>query len=281
MNLPQINQPPSAIAIDLDGTLLSSNSKLSPRNRKAIERCLLKCLPIVVATSRPERSIRRLIGNELTDRCSLVMLNGAVAKAAPPLSGFVREQIPASIVEDIIKLVMNTQHECEVLIELAGHEFGANFQRDAETLWEINSATPDMVLPLEQTRDRVQTKVAVYGFEQDLSGIIAEVSTQFMDFVSVIPSNMSRFFSIVSNTASKSQALRILLNSAQISVEDVIAIGDDIPDLDMLEVCGIPIAMSNAVPEVKAICQYQTASNDEDGVAIVLEQVIEIFQRES
>ena len=100
-----------------------------------------------------------------------------------------------------------------------------------------------------------------------------------MDFVSVIPSNMSRFFSVVSNTASKSKALRILLNSAQISVEDVIAIGDDIPDLDMLEVCGIPIAMGNAVPEVKAICRYETANNDEDGVVVVLEQMLATVER--
>jgi hydroxymethylpyrimidine pyrophosphatase-like HAD family hydrolase len=41
--------------------------------------------------------------------------------------------------------------------------------------------------------------------------------------------------------------------------------GDDLPDLEMLQACGISIAMANAIPEVKAACSYHTASNDEDG----------------
>jgi len=42
----------------------------------------------------------------------------------------------------------------------------------------------------------------------------------------------------------------------------------------MLKECGISIAVANALPQVKSVCSYQTASNDEDGVAVVLEQVL-------
>ena len=278
VNLPTFSNPPRAIAIDLDGTLLDSNAKLSDRNRTAIKKCLVNGLPIIIATSRPERSIRRLIGNELTNSCSLVMLNGAVAKAAPPLSGFVKEALPTSVVESIVKLILGMELEVHVLIELEGHEFGTNLQLDQETLWEINSATPDMVLSLEQTVGKIQTKVAVYGFGQDLSAIITKVSQQFGELVSVIPSNTSKFFSVVSIRASKSKALQCLLDSKRISMDNVVAIGDDIPDLDMSAICGISIAMGNAVPGVNAITNYQTANNDEDGVAIVLEQVLKTLE---
>jgi hydroxymethylpyrimidine pyrophosphatase-like HAD family hydrolase len=54
----------------------------------------------------------------------------------------------------------------------------------------------------------------------------------------------------------------------------VIAFGDDLPDLEMLQACGIPVAMANAYPEIKAACAYQTAGNDEDGVALVLEKML-------
>ena len=56
------------------------------------------------------------------------------------------------------------------------------------------------------------------------------------------------------------------------------AIGDDIPDMDMLRECGISIAVANAVAEVKAVSNYQTASNDDDGVAMVLEQILSDIQ---
>jgi hydroxymethylpyrimidine pyrophosphatase-like HAD family hydrolase len=49
------------------------------------------------------------------------------------------------------------------------------------------------------------------------------------------------------------------------------AFGDDLPDLEILQACGMSVAMANAFPEIKTACSYQTASNDEDGVAIVLE----------
>jgi hydroxymethylpyrimidine pyrophosphatase-like HAD family hydrolase len=42
----------------------------------------------------------------------------------------------------------------------------------------------------------------------------------------------------------------------------------------MLQACGIPVAMANAITEIKSVAQYETASNDEDGVAIVLEQML-------
>lgn len=82
------------------------------------------------------------------------------------------------------------------------------------------------------------------------------------------------FLYVINAKASKSEALRSLLLSQSISLEDVLAFGDDAPDLDLLEACGIPVAMANCVPEVRAVTSYTTASNDEDGVAIVLEKML-------
>ena len=56
--------------------------------------------------------------------------------------------------------------------------------------------------------------------------------------------------------------------------EDLMAFGDGFNDLSMLEYAGIGIAMGNAVDEVKAIADFITISNDEDGIAIALEQLL-------
>ena len=100
----------------------------------------------------------------------------------------------------------------------------------------------------------------------------------FGDTISVVPALLGNpLLNVTTSQASKPHALHKLLDPRQIPLTDVVAFGDDMPDLDMLQECGIPIAMGNAFPEVKAVCRYQTASNDDDGVAIALEKMLEIL----
>ena len=62
-------------------------------------------------------------------------------------------------------------------------------------------------------------------------------------------------------------------------MSDVISFGDDFPDVDLIENTGWPVAVSNAVPEVLNRAKYLTATNDEDGVALVLERLADALGR--
>jgi hydroxymethylpyrimidine pyrophosphatase-like HAD family hydrolase len=95
---PEIKNLPDAIIVDLDGTLLNSQHHLSLRNRQAIERCQTLGIPVVVATARPERSVRRFLGPELTDCVSRVVLNGALAIGGAPLTGRYAQILDAPLV---------------------------------------------------------------------------------------------------------------------------------------------------------------------------------------
>jgi Cof subfamily protein (haloacid dehalogenase superfamily) len=275
MNLPRFDTAPQAIAIDLDGTLLDSKSQLSSRSRAAVEGCLLNGLPVIIATSRPERSVRRLIGDDLTNKCSLVMMNGAIARGVAPLSGSIRETIPQEAARDIVEMVLRMEPAVRVTIEIEGFEFGWNARFDPDILWQINSATPDMVLPLEAAIARVPAKIAVNGVGRDLSAIASDISGRFGHLVSVVPTGDMKFLNITSIKASKPDALQHLLDPQQISLADALAFGDDTPDIEMLRACGISVAVGNAVAECLAAAKYCTASNDDDGVAVVLESVLE------
>jgi Cof subfamily protein (haloacid dehalogenase superfamily) len=275
MNLPKFTKLPGAIAIDLDGTLLNSKTQLSQRNRAALEKCIERGIPVIIATSRSERGTRRVIGNDLSDACSLVMANGAIGKGRIPLSGFVRETIPADIATNIVELTLKTEPVVRITIEIDGFDFGCNMQDTPEQLWELNSATPDMVMPVSAAIAKIPTKITVNGFGRDLSAVVYKISEHFGSVISVFPSDKRTFLNIVNNKTSKLAALYQLLNSQAISLGNVIAFGDDLPDLEMLQACGMPVAMANAFPEVKAACAYSTAGNDEDGVAVVLEKMLE------
>ena len=277
MNLPKFAKLPGAIALDLDGTLLNSHSQLSDRNRLALEKCIELGIPVIIATSRSERHMRRVIGDELSCACSLVMANGSNARGRVPLSGLVRETIPADVATNIVELILKTEPAVRVVIEIDGFDFGCNMQDTPEQLWELNTATPDMVMSVSEAIAKIPTKITVNGFGRDLSAVANKISGQFGSVVSIFPSDQRTFLQIVNNRTSKLAALCKLLNSQSISIGNVMAFGDDLPDLDMLQACGISVAMANAIPEIKSAAQYETASNDDDGVAIVLEQLLNQF----
>ena len=74
--------------------------------------------------------------------------------------------------------------------------------------------------------------------------------------------------------ASKGVGLAQLASHLELTSDEVMAIGDNENDLTMLEYAGIGVAMKNAIPIVKEVADVETASNDEDGVALVVEQYV-------
>ena len=75
------------------------------------------------------------------------------------------------------------------------------------------------------------------------------------------------WYAFLPEGAGKVQAIRELAKILDISSDDIVAFGDDINDIEMLKMCGTGVAVTNAVPDVQAIADSVTLSNDEDGVA--------------
>lgn len=134
-----------------------------------------------------------------------------------------------------------------------------------------------MVISIDQALHREPCKVAIGSLDRDLSGLAKSLMQMFGSNLSVVQEASKKFLNVTAKTATKPSALRKLLEPQGISLKEVLAFGDDLPDLDMLKECGMSVAMANAFPEVKATCIYQTASNDEDGVAIVLEKLLNVI----
>lgn len=275
LNLPVFDRCPGAVAIDLDGTLFDSRTRLSPRNRRAIEMCLGHNIPVIIATSRPARAVRRFLGKDLSGSCSLVLQNGAITVASLPLSGNIKISITAGLAREIVERILKMEPEMRITVEVDGYWFGTNLPRGPEDLWEYNSATPDMQLPLDNALEDEPSKIAAGGLDRSVLHVARALSERYNDNVSVIPADDDTFLNITSVDASKPASMRKLLASRNIPLDSVLAFGDDTPDIGMLEACGIAVAVGNAIPEVKAVADYCTASNDDNGVAIVLEKMLE------
>jgi HAD superfamily hydrolase (TIGR01484 family) len=237
-NLPDFERCPRAVAVDLDGTLLDSDSRLSERTRAAVEACMGQGIAVAIATSRPLRTMRRRVGAHMADGCSLVLMNGALGVGRPPLSGSIRERISADTAGDIVSLLADLDPSVRITVELEGLEFGANWSADPETLWRMNAATPDMVLSVEEALALGPGKIAASRMGEDVSDLAAAVSEAYGDAVRVFPGDGMTFLNIVSASASKSGTLGRLLEPHGMSLAEVVAFGDDVPDLDLLAACG-------------------------------------------
>ncbi len=276
MDLPDFTTRPRAVAIDLDGTLLDSHGTVSARNRRALARCAGSGLAVIIATARPARWMPRLFGEAERASFSFVNQNGGVARGAPPLSGTFKEVLPRPLVEDIIALALGMEPELRVTLELDGYEFGTNRPRDAAALWGVNAAFPEMQLPLEASLRHEVTKVALGGLGRDLSHVVAALDGRFGPAVTIVPSENTTFLNVNAPGATKTRAVERLAGSAGLTLADVLAFGDDIPDVAMLRACGTAVAMANSCAEVLEASDYRTLSNDEDGVAVVLERLADL-----
>ncbi|HEY93608.1 MAG TPA: HAD hydrolase family protein [Dehalococcoidia bacterium] len=274
MNLPDFDRLPDAIALDLDGTLFNNNEEISPRNRAALERCIDSNIPIILATSRPARSFHRSFPADLSDRCSQILTNGSVVVGKPPLSGSIKESIPEAITQKIVGIVSKVYPDAWLLVEIEGYEFGANWTAFPETLWKRNSATPEMLLSIEEAIVQKPSKIVIGGIGDETLPLLDKLMADIGDSVSIVPAlTWHPILNITRSGVNKASAIHKLIAPAGKSLDNVVAFGDDLPDMDMLTECGIPVAMGNAITELKAACRYCTASNEEDGVALVLERI--------
>lgn len=274
MEIPGFDRIPGAIAIDLDGTLLNSRTQLSSRNQIALQKCINIGIPVIIATSRPLRIFDRIFPAELARSCSLVAMNGAIARGSPPLSGSYRESLTEAMARGIICLAQENSPEAHITVEIDGYQFGLNWAPEPGTLWQRNSATPEMVCSLEAAIKQQPCKIAVSRVEIDT--LTRELSKKYGQAISIVAAKITYpILNITGANASKTNAIRRLLQPRGVSLKEVLAFGDDYPDLEMLRECGTSVAMANAFSEVTAVCRYSTASNDEDGVAIVLEEMLQ------
>ena len=82
------------------------------------------------------------------------------------------------------------------------------------------------------------------------------------------------WYKFSSKMATKEESIKILAQKLNIKLSEIISFGDDFNDIGMLKLCGKGVAMQNAIPQVKEITSFITATNDEDGVAKYLEKLL-------
>ncbi len=257
------------IAVDLDGTLFNSESKISSKNKTALEKCKNDGIKVVIASAKPSLSVSRIFADLGLDTHQITY-SGAL------------------VIDKNMKPVFELRMEPEVCrgIVLAGRIWkkGITLGLDDGMLYyekehpynKIVIETGDVI---KKVKDLTAENICSRGL---MFSISAYENDSFEDFLkekfkdSRIKIMMGSPFSLIINHADTSKifALKKILEIYNISPDDVMAIGDSYTDISMISEVGIGVAMGNAVPELKEAADFIVPDNDSDGVATAIEKFI-------
>jgi len=279
MNLPDFSTAtPKAIAMDLDETTLNSNVRLDERTSTVLHAVHAIGIPMIIATSRPERVLPTLVGDDILEITSIVQMNGTIAHGKAGLTGSLKHEM--SLEDACICWRLANEHApwARMTLEIDGDQFAVNHDDDINELWAFNMATPTMVVSFEEALRLRPVKISINGLNQNLENLAIILENELSAETGVIRAARMQFLNIVPMQASKSGAVADLLESANIPLVDVLSFGDDFVDIDLIRDCGWSVAVANAISEIKLLAKYETASNDDHGVAIVLENLVEAIK---
>lgn len=268
------------LLLDIDGTLVSTNDKVSSASRRAVQAAYEAGCAIALCTGRTRFRIHQ-IAEQLGNLPEFaVTANGAVLSHLKSKSILYRRQIPADTALDVVRTIRNSGVEPFVYedSDREGVE-GARVLYHPDALVNAWVEQDPRYRPFHSILEEIPfppVSISVYGNPTLVRPAAKTLRLKLSDTVSVLESGTEHewgveFYSVGVNKRLGAETMAKYLD---IAPEETMAIGDHLNDLEMLEWAGIGVAMGNAQPEVHKIANWTTSSLQQEGVAKAIERFI-------
>lgn len=253
-----------AVALDLDGTLLNSKKQVSSRNIASLRACLSRSITVIIATGRPPRSIRQFLPPDILHHVELVCYNGALT--LDTLGHRHSEHIPSSLSVQILNDVQKNVNQAYLSVESEDHLFTT---MPSEIIHRQRLLFTPSRVSFQELVKIPANKILVSHFTTGLP-----VIEKYRKETSFVITDGGSLVQIMKKGVSKASGVGRICRLKKISMSEVMAFGDDANDLELFHTCSVPVAMANAIERVKQSASLITRSNDEDGVSVILEQLL-------
>lgn len=264
----------TAIATDLDGTLLRSDGSVSPRTRDAVLAAEAAGLTVVIATGRPPRWISPVV-EQLGERGLVVCANGAAVYDPARHELVERTELDPAVAESIVDDLERELPDAVVGVE-KGFEFALDegihsAGLDLRGSWKLEGLQTG---PIRSFLTGPVLKLIVRLPEPVPAGTADRVQLMVGERATVTHSISESFLELSHPGVHKAVTVERLLLRSGIEPGQVAAFGDMPNDIELIRWAGLGVAVANAHDRVKAVADEVTASNDDDGVALVVERLV-------
>ena len=259
------------VAVDMDGTLLTPDLEISKQTIETINKVIEKGVIFTLSTGRMYLAAMPFADMLKLD-VPIITCNGALIKCSKTGKIYDEKIIDKELSREIIKyceeagLALSIYREDNIYIKENSENVGIHAKLD--------HVKPEVVEDFYELLDGPIIKIMFNSSEKyklkQHTEKLHELYKEKLNFYFSLP----YFVEIVHKEANKRNALESLAVKFNIKREEIIAIGDNFNDMDMIEYAGLGVAMGNAPDYLKDAAEFVTHSNDEDGVRHVLERFI-------
>ena len=291
------------LALDIDGTLLDSTGRLPEANRTAIAQAIASGVEVALATGR-RYDFARFVFEQLPAPLTLILSNGAVVKTHDGRT-LMRRLLPRDIARQILAAVPHHRHEAAVTFDrpreaqIVYQAIDWNHPRH-HTFFEVNRPYLAEVDPLEDCLTEDPVQIMFTGGCAEMRQLFEELrhgaasgagacGTSGAKLAALVDESPDHRYSVALTEyefrdfslvdvlqagCSKGATLRDWARDRGYNREEVMAVGDNLNDLEMLEFAGRPVIMANAIADLRGRGWACTGTNDEAGVAQAVETFI-------
>ena len=262
------------IALDMDGTLLNSEKKITGNTKKALKEAEAKGVKVVLASGRPLSGITKSLEelDLLKGDDYVLSFNGGIV-----INSKTKEVVTSSLLKGAdLKEIYKVSQELDINIHAFSSKRGLitpKMSQYTQHECDINGIDAEIMDFNDIEDDEDIVKVMMIDPQEKLDKAIEKLPKDLYEKYSVFKS-APFFLEFTNKEVDKGKGLKKLGEYLGIKQEEIIACGDAGNDLSMIKYAGLGVAMKNATDDVKNAADYITLSNDEDGIAHVVNKFI-------
>jgi hypothetical protein len=258
------------IAIDMDDTLLNDQLEITARSLEAVRRVRDQGINITLSTGRMFCSVKPY-ADQLGINLPLITYQGAMVKNGLSGEVLIHNTIPLDLARDVIANLQQQHYHINLYVDDKLYvEKETPIGVDYARICRVNlNPVGDLLEFLQQP----PTKIVAISTEEKIDSLKLDMQ-KFYGKQLHIGKSKPTFLEFSHPDATKGHALAMLADIFNVPQHQVMAIGDGDNDIEMLEYAGLGVVVANARDHIKQLADYITDSNNEDGVAKVLEKLV-------
>ncbi len=257
-------------AFDLDGTLLNDEHVVTDRNCEALQKLSAQGVVVVLASGRMHRAILP-VSNRIGLENPIISYNGGMVKH--PRTGEVIHHTPIPAADAMALIAYGDRKELHLNFCLNDQLFIKEHNQWSKLYEERTGVAATALGDLRKLDGQEPTKMQILNTPEKIEVLLTECGAEFGERLYVTRTQVE-YIEFMNPQVSKGRALQALAARLDIPSDLIVAFGDGYNDESMMQAAGFRVAMGNSVDEIKAIADYTTDTNHNDGVALAVESLL-------